>query len=407
MAQPKRYDAVPASPRNLIATELAGDVMRPIAGLMFRPRFAMEVRGFDTLPKKEPYLLLSNHVGFHDPFQLILAAKRVVHFLTTQATMTDPVLGRVMQAFGAIPKQKGVADPKAIRGLQEWVKVGGAVGLFPEGERSWTGAPLPILPGIERLARVLRVPVVTARIENADFLTPRWAEHARRSKVRITFDSPWEIDRKAKRTEIRDALIERLSIDPANCWRAPVRGRRFARGITNILYRCPSCAAIESLVEGDDDLSCRRCGDTWDVGPDNHLENPKERRPIWELVPQMQAALAETYDAQLEQSGSQPEDPSSILVRSLEPVEMFQVDAPEAGRVRGDLVVSVDEVRIERGGERVWRIPLQEVGAMTVEMRRRLQVIASGGKLYEFDVPRESVLKFKFAVDHLKSRAGA
>lgn len=402
MAAPKRLAAVPPTEQNVRRVNRNAKVFAPLTRLMMRPRWSIDVQGRENVPREGAVLVLSNHVGFFDPAQLIIAARRNIHFMATQATMTDPVLGRVMRLFGAVPKQKGVADPKAIQGMREWTKLGAAVGLFPEGERTWDGRPLPILPGIERLVRLLRVPVVTARIENADHVTPRWADRPRRGRLRVSFDPPREFDRKTKLPVIREFIESRLAVDPATAKRWPVKGKFLARGLANLLYRCPDCERLEGLREEDEHVQCRHCDQRWRVTADGHLESTSDRRPIWSITSQIEAANEREWSAALD------EDPAALLARSVDAVELIEHEGDSGTYVAtGRLEIDGNGVRVCLGHERPLDVPTAELAAMTVEFARRLQLVTRSGRLFEFQIPRESVIKFKAAGDLLLRRREA
>ncbi len=398
MAGPKRLAPIRPSERNVKRANFRAKTLGPLTGLWLRPRFALDVHGRENVPRKGPALILSNHVGFFDPVQLIIAAHRNIHFMTTQATMTDPMLGRVMQLFGAVPKQKAVADPRAIQGMRDWAKLGAMVGLFPEGERTWDGRPLPILPGIERLVRLLRVPVITARIENADHVTPRWALRARRGRIRITFDAPQSFERKTPLPEIRSFIETRLAVDPAQAQRWPVNGKYLARGVSNVLFACPACQELEGLREENEHVECRACKRSWRVTADAHLEGEGEREPLYGLVPAMHAHFAKKWDAAVDA------EPGAFLFRSLDAVELMVDDEQHELIATGRLEVYGDHLQLVLGKEVPWRVEIDGIAAMTVELTRRLQLVMRDGRRFEFAIPRESVLKFKGAVDHLLSR---
>ena len=406
MSSLERKAPVKASPRNLIATEWSRRIVAPpFRKYLSFKRFKLIDENWRNVPRSGPVLILANHVGFFDPVKLIFGSRRTIHFLTSQATMTDPGLAIVMQLFGAVPKQKGAADPKAIRGLQAWAKVGGAVGLFPEGERSWDGRQLEFLPGIERLIRLLRIPVVTARIENADLVMPRWAEFPRRGNVRVTFDEPREFGKKADKAEIRAWVEERLRVDPGNCWRAPVRGHQLARGLTNLLYMCPACGELEGLVESDEKVSCRACGIEYAVDTGNLLHSSAGRDAIWEVAPDLDRRLEEQMGAKFDA------DPSAELMRSQDEVEALKLGDPGdpvESIAHGTLVITGETVSlVGPSGDSRWQVPTERISAATIELSRRPQIFLKDGTLIEMRVPRESVVKFKRVLDLVIKRIKA
>ena len=136
----------------------------------------------------EPYLLLSNHYGRYDPFIISDFIKMKPNFVSSDAILRDPFYGRIFTGLGAIPKKKGVRDSHVIREMKKVIDRGGAIALFPEATRTWSGVTQYIDPSIAKLARLLNVPVVTAKMKGAYAFDPRWARPLRRSKMEIDYE---------------------------------------------------------------------------------------------------------------------------------------------------------------------------------------------------------------------------
>ena len=193
---------------------------RPVVRTTFGPRELL----------REPALVVSNHSSLLDPMFLSLAVGRAVHFLSTELAFSGGGMGWINQFFGAVPKRKFTADPRAILRLRRWRDLGGSIGLFPEGERTWDGRPLPILPGVEKLVRVMDLPVVTVRVYNGWRQSPRWAATLRRGRVHVEADPPRRFAPGDSLESIRRYIEERISVDAEDGPAWPVRGRRSGRG---------------------------------------------------------------------------------------------------------------------------------------------------------------------------------
>lgn len=132
-----------------LAIERRTRLLTPLGRLALEPFAPLRRRDHRNIPEGAA-LVLSNHVSLPDPMFTIAAAARPIHFLATAAAMQDPIIGRVLQAWGSVPKKKFSADVKAIRLLKKWAEVGAMVGSYPEGERSWDGELMPLLPARPR-----------------------------------------------------------------------------------------------------------------------------------------------------------------------------------------------------------------------------------------------------------------
>ncbi|MGA6826174.1 AMP-binding protein [Nitrospira sp. NS4] len=142
---------------------------RRLVRLLFRVAFRLRVTGIEQFPVTGPFLLAVNHASYLDPFLLLVAVPDEVsgrvHFIGWEPYFRSRVsrwisrLGRVI-LIGA--------EASFVTALQAAALVerrGGVLGIFPEGQRSIDGNPLPFQPGIGILACELGVPVVPAWIE--------------------------------------------------------------------------------------------------------------------------------------------------------------------------------------------------------------------------------------------------
>ena len=141
-----------------------------------------ELKDFD-----QPYILLSNHYGRYDPFIISHFIKKRPNFISSDAILRDKVIGTLFKGLGAMPKKKGVRDSHIIREMVKVVHGGGALSLFPEGTRTWSGETLFIDPSIAKLVKLLKVPVITARMKGAYAYDPRWSNKIRRAEVKIDY----------------------------------------------------------------------------------------------------------------------------------------------------------------------------------------------------------------------------
>ena len=129
------------------------------------------------------------------------------------------------------------------------VEKGEAIGIYPEGERSWDGALQPLRRGTVRLLLKAGAPVVPCGVVGSYDVWPRWSRRPRRCRVLIRFGEPIDFgrhDTREEREAALDAAIHRLSAalkelnDPDHPAAAPV-GKRLRRSKA----RPPSALAPE------------------------------------------------------------------------------------------------------------------------------------------------------------------
>lgn len=359
----------------------------------------LRLSGKEHLPDG-PGLILSNHSSLLDPWWTITAANRTINYLATAAAMQHPLMGRVLRTFGSVPKKKGTTDVTSIRLLKKWCDLGNLVGSYPEGERSWDGELLPLLPGIEALVRLLKVPVIPTRILNADRVMPRWAEKRRTGPVLVEFGQPRMFERRADPNMVREWIREQLTIDQSDeANHFPVHGTKLAHGLENPMFRCPSCFAWDALIPAGDAIRCRECTATWTVDTRNHMLGESGGAQSTTIVEARRAILARTRESfivderRFEREG---------IVAESEPATLLDVTGADAERVgAGRLLLTAQTLAmIDADGGEVWRLELDDLRRAVVEIRRQLVFRTRDDRLFEVVLPKESPLKWAELVEH-------
>lgn len=124
------------------------------------------VRGLDNVPRGGPLILAANHVSMTDPFLAGWAVDpvRTTFFIGKSELFRSPALGGVLRGLNTIPVDRGRGDVGAMRRVEEHLKSGGCLVLFPEGTRIRTGLPGRPKAGVGFLACRTGAAVVPARL---------------------------------------------------------------------------------------------------------------------------------------------------------------------------------------------------------------------------------------------------
>ena len=373
--------------------------LSPLVKRLFSPFIRIEVKGQEKIPRRGPVLFLANHVGFLDPMVVSLAAGRMVQFLATPTVFGKPILGFVARFFGVIPKKKFHPDLPAIFKLIEWSDLGSAVGIFPEGQRSWDARNVEIVPGIGKLVRLLNAPVITMRMYNADRLSPRWATKQRRGHVLVHIDDPVRFPKKMKPALIEDEIRKKIWVDPMDCPRAPAYGRDLALGIGNVLFLCPNCYAAESLTERRNRVTCRECEMSWEVSSDNTLRRIDVERsyPITNAIDRIRDFLDRKgwiFDEERFQS-------EGVALESKR-MTLFDLSGSRPRQIgTGRLQLTKNGLRLN--GNVPWSLSLKEILVATVDITTDLQFRSEHG-LFAAVLNKESVVKWEWFVNHWLKR---
>ena len=351
-------------------------LLSPIFALVFRVR----PRGHRELPRVGPYLLLSNHSALLDPFWVAWPLWRPMAFMASAHTLKMPVLGAVFKALGAFPKHKFVKDRDSMVTLAERYGHGIPVLIYPEGERTFDGTPLPVVSGIGRLIKRLDARVVYARMHSAHLADPRWARRWRFIPIDIEYDGPYRYPDTMTAEEITADVAARIETAPTRDRSAVSLGWRLAEGLPDFLWACPSCQAEEALRvdPGDRDrVACLRCGAAWRVDLDGQLNGERDAPT---------ATVAELYRRVLDARGDPPVQDQARFEADGVALESPRValfdqragrDAPPL--MTGRLVLTAERVALfpEGDGPPLWASNLDALLAVSLEVGSSLQLRTS------------------------------
>jgi 1-acyl-sn-glycerol-3-phosphate acyltransferase len=131
---------------------------RPASRWLIRRRYDVREHGTGNVPPQGPVIVAANHTGVIDGPLLAIFGPRPVHALTKRE-MFSGRLGRFLASSGQIPLDRLATDRSAIRSCLHVLEHGGAVGIFPEGNRG-AGDLTRFRNGAAYLALVTGAPIV-------------------------------------------------------------------------------------------------------------------------------------------------------------------------------------------------------------------------------------------------------
>lgn len=130
--------------------ELPHSLTRIIAAFLLQGKYNVTVAGFDNLPKTGGVLLLGNHISWIDWAMVQIACPRPVRFVMLRSIYEQWYLKPFLKFFGVIPISSGQSKESLIK-INELLKAGEVVCLFPEGAISRTGSLGIFHSGFERV----------------------------------------------------------------------------------------------------------------------------------------------------------------------------------------------------------------------------------------------------------------
>jgi len=125
--------------------------------------FSLRRSGWVNVPRKGPVLLVSNHQSMFDPVLVGLSSRRYLSYLARSNLFAQPVLAPLIRSLNAIPIDRHMGKD-GIQAVLDALGKGRAVLMFPEGERTHTGAVQPLKAGVSLLVRRVTCPIVPVGI---------------------------------------------------------------------------------------------------------------------------------------------------------------------------------------------------------------------------------------------------
>ena len=95
--------------------------------------------GRENIPKKDSFIMVSNHGSLLDPPLLGHALGRNISFMAKAELFKIPFLGFVIKACGAYPVKRGIADKNTIKTACNKLSNNNCIGIFIDGTRQKNG----------------------------------------------------------------------------------------------------------------------------------------------------------------------------------------------------------------------------------------------------------------------------
>jgi 1-acyl-sn-glycerol-3-phosphate acyltransferase len=237
---PRQFDMLKKPVRQM-------SVLRPITWaasfpVVWKARLKINKVGMEGL--KPPYLLLCTHMAFQD-FMVTTAA--IFPHRANYVIAIDGFIGRewLLRAVGGICKRKFTNDIKLIKHINHVVNVNKDIlVLYPEARYSLIGTNAVLPASLGKLAKMLKVPVVTLRMHGNYLNSPVWNLKKRKNRIEADMTLLFTGEQAAELPvdEINDKINEAFYYDEYKWqWENKIRitYKDNAKGIHKVLYKCP------------------------------------------------------------------------------------------------------------------------------------------------------------------------
>ena len=215
-------------------------------------------------PVAKQALIVCNHTTDLD-FVWIGASMRRHEYVVASDHIQRASYGKIMQTlFTPIWRIKSSSDLKTIKDIMKRAQLGSDVLVFPEGNRSINGDNYPIMGSIGKLAKLLKLPLITYKIEGGYFMQPRFAKKWRKGPVYChpVNEYSWEELSLRSAEEITQIIIQDLHENAYERQAAsPVayKGKDLCEYLETVIYTCPECRQRATLRSCGDKVECA-CG---------------------------------------------------------------------------------------------------------------------------------------------------
>ena len=160
--------------------------------LILRGLGRLRSSGEANVPRRGGVLYCPNHISDADPTAVFVTAPRRCWMVGKQEIFEIPFLGPWFARLQAIPIRRDTPDRAALRRIEQVLKDGEAVLVFPEGRASEDGCLQRLQPGVALVALRTGTPIIPIGLENVNVvlpygkLVPRWSARP----VVVTYGPP-------------------------------------------------------------------------------------------------------------------------------------------------------------------------------------------------------------------------
>ena len=137
-------------------------ILKPLIRLYFRVFYRVRTRPFKPPKDLEgPYLVIGNHTTVHDSFFMAFGIPGPLYFVASDMLFSVKYLSAIMKFLvGPIAKTKYRSDMETIRDMKRIIAQGGSIGLFPEGNTTFSGELMPIPFVIAKLIKKFKMNLI-------------------------------------------------------------------------------------------------------------------------------------------------------------------------------------------------------------------------------------------------------
>jgi 1-acyl-sn-glycerol-3-phosphate acyltransferase len=174
----------------------------------FRVYWRVRIHGRERVPAAGPFIVAPIHRSGVDFILAGMVTRRRVRFLVKHTVWRYPFLGSFLAFMGAIPVERGTADRSAIRAIEDALRAGEPVVIFPEGTRQAGDTVAPLFDGVAYVAQRTGAPVIPVGIGGSAAAMPPGARVIAPARVTVVVGAPVPpgeiVNGRVARSQVRD-----------------------------------------------------------------------------------------------------------------------------------------------------------------------------------------------------------
>ena len=336
-----------------------------------------------------PAIVLCNHGAFVDfAYAGSLLRKNSPNFPVARLYFYKKSFGNLLRSFGCFPKSMFALDIESVKNSMRVLKNGGVLAMMPEARLSTVGEFEDIQEGTYAFLQKSGVPVYRIKISGDYLAKPKWADKMRRGSLIEA-----ELDLLFSKEELEALTLEEIKTRTEKElyynefeWlktrpRVKYRSRKMAKGLENILSKCPICKQKYTLSTQNRDIFCKNCGKVASI---DERYNFVSNKPF--------ANFAEWYKWQSEELRHEIEENPDYALTSEVTLKHPSLDGKTFLRVAGEGVCTLNREGLRyvgtEDGETVEKLfPMTEIYRLLFGAGENFEIY-QGRQMYFF-VPRE------------------
>ncbi|MCF0117988.1 MAG: 1-acyl-sn-glycerol-3-phosphate acyltransferase, partial [Bacilli bacterium] len=218
---------------------------------------------FETnhLPK-EGAIVIANHVTSFDQFFLAAMFHEPIYYVASIDIFERAVLGKLIDHLVApIHKEKSKkSDLACIRDCMSVAKENGNIGIFVEGNRTYSGKLGFVDPSIIKLCKMIKKPIYCVRIEGGYGIEPRWGKKSRKGSMKsyVSRIIPFDEYEKMDNDQLYKLVVDSIKSDDFNTGNK-YKCKEPALFAERVLFKCPVCGHMHTITSKGEHIKCTNC----------------------------------------------------------------------------------------------------------------------------------------------------